>query len=148
MKKLAVLFALLALAPFAFAACGGDDDEDTTEAETTEETTTEDTTEADTGGDAGGGGAVAVSAAADGSFAFDETELTASAGPNTFEFDNPASLGHDFCIESDGSEVACSDVVSGDSTTVDADLEAGEYTYYCSVPGHREGGMEGTLTVE
>ncbi|MGI9020291.1 MAG: plastocyanin/azurin family copper-binding protein [Solirubrobacterales bacterium] len=141
MKKLAVLFALLALIPFAFAACG-DDEEESTSAETTEETTAE-----DTGGDTGGG-AVAVSAVADGSFAFEQTELTATAGPTTFEFENPASLGHDFCLEQDGSEVGCSDLVSEDSSTLEADLETGEYTFYCSVAGHREGGMEGTVTVE
>jgi plastocyanin len=142
MKKLAALLALLALLPFALAACGGDE-----EGDTSAETTTEETTEV-SGGDAGGGGTVPVAAAADGSFAFDETELTASAGPNTFEFDNPASLGHDFCIEQDGSEVGCTEVISESSDTLEADLESGEYTYYCSVSGHREGGMEGTLTVE
>ena len=73
----------------------------------------------------------------------------APAGPTTFEFANPASLGHDFCLEQDGSEVGCTELVTdGDSSTLDADLESGEYTYYCSVAGHREGGMEGTLTVE
>jgi plastocyanin len=142
MKKLAVLFALLALVPFALAACG-DDDEGDTSAETTEETT-----EADAGGDAGGGETVAVAAAEDGSLAFDTNELTAAAGSATFEFDNPASLGHDFCLEQDGSEVGCTEVITESTDTLDADLETGEYTYYCSVSGHREGGMEGTLTVE
>ena len=147
MKKLVALLAMLMLIPFAFAACGGDDDD---EGDTSAETTTEETTEAadDTGGDTGGGETVAVSAASDGSLAFDQTELTAAAGSATFEFENPASLGHDFCLEQDGSEVGCSETVTGDSATLDADLEAGEYTYYCSVSGHREGGMEGTLTVE
>jgi plastocyanin len=142
MKKLVLLFALLALVPFSLAACGGDDE--TTSSSTAEETTS---TETDTGGDTGGE-TVAVSAAADGSLAYDQTELSAAAGSATFEFDNPASIGHDFCLESDGSEVGCTDVVSGDSSTLDADLEAGEYTYYCSVDGHRDAGMEGTLTVD
>lgn len=143
MRKFAVLFALFALMPFALAACGGDD-------ETTAETT--DTTQAETtgGGDTGGGGeTVSVAAAPDGSFAFEEASLTAAAGPATFEFENSASLAHDFCLEQDGSELGCADLISGGETsTLDADLEAGEYTYYCSVSGHRDGGMEGTLTVE
>ena len=139
MKKLTALLAICALVPLTLAACGDDEDE------TTAETTAEETT-ADTGG--GGGEAVPVSAVADGSFAFEEETLEAAAGPATFEFDNPASLGHDFCLEQDGSEVGCTDTISEDSTTLEADLEPGEYTYYCSVSGHREGGMEGTLTVE
>jgi uncharacterized cupredoxin-like copper-binding protein len=34
------------------------------------------------------------------------------------------------------------------TSTVTAELGAGRYTFYCSVPGHRQGGMEGTLTVQ
>ncbi len=36
----------------------------------------------------------------------------------------------------------------GATSTVEVDLKAGEYAFYCSVPGHREGGMEGKLTVK
>jgi uncharacterized cupredoxin-like copper-binding protein len=146
MKKLLTLLAVLALASFAFAACGDDDDDDGDEAPAT--TTAEETTGGG-GGGGGGGETVDVSAAEDGSLAFDQSSLSAAAGSATFEFSNPASLGHDFCLEQDGTEVGCTDVISGgDSDTLDADLEAGEYTFYCSVDGHREGGMEGTLTVE
>jgi plastocyanin len=148
MRKLAALLALFALLPFAFAACGGDDDDESDTA--AEETTT--TEEADTGGDAGGsggGGTVSVSAAPDGSLAFEESSLSATAGANTFEFTNPADLAHDFCVEGESGDLGCTDLISGgDTSTLDADVEAGDYTYYCSVAGHREGGMEGTLTVE
>jgi plastocyanin len=139
LKKLTVIFAICALVPFTLAACGDDDEEETTAATTTEEPA------ADTGG---GGETVAVSAVPDGSFAFEQDTLETAAGPVTFEFDNPATLGHDFCIEQDGTEVDCTEVISEDSTTLESDLEAGEYTFYCDVTGHREGGMEGTLTVE
>lgn len=141
MRKLLALIAVLALAAFGFAACGDDDDGGGT---ATEAATTE---TADTGG--GAGGTISVTADPDGAFAYTETSLEASAGENTVEFDNPASLSHDVVIEdTGGSEIARTDVISGDSTTTTAQLEPGEYTYYCSVDGHRDAGMEGTLTVE
>ena len=39
-------------------------------------------------------------------------------------------------------------MTDGATSTVEVDLKAGEYAFYCSVPGHREGGMEGKLTVK
>lgn len=142
MRKLPVLLAILALAPLALAACGDDDD---TTAETTATTEATGTTG---GGGASGGETVDVTAAADGSLAYDEKSLSADAGSVTFAFDNPASIAHDFCIEQDGSDVGCTEVITDDSDTLEADLEPGEYAFYCSVAGHRAAGMEGTLTVK
>jgi uncharacterized cupredoxin-like copper-binding protein len=143
MRKFAVLFALLALVPFSLAACGGDDDEESSTAESTAEEST------DTGG--GGGQTITVSADPSGALAFEESSLTAKEGSATFEFTNDADLDHDFCIEEEGTEEGCTDLISGgDTATLEVDdLGAGEeYTFYCSVSGHREGGMEGDLTVE
>ena len=145
MRRLFALLAVLALVPFALAACGDDDSSSSSDTSASTSTSSEDTA----GTEKGGGGTVSVSAVADGSLAFEESELTASAGSNSFEFTNPASTPHDFCIESDGSEVGCTDTISGsDTATLDEDLDAGDYTFYCSVPGHRDAGMEGTLTVD
>ena len=90
-----------------------------------------------------------LSAPENGDLAFDPPSLEASAGKVEIDFTNPASIEHDVHVERDGEEVAGSDLVSdGESTSVSADLDAGDYTYFCSVPGHREAGMEGTLTVD
>ena len=90
-----------------------------------------------------------LSAPENGDLAFDPPSLEASAGKVEIDFTNPAPIEHDVHIEHDGKEIAGSDLVSdGDSTSVSADVKAGDYTYYCSVPGHREAGMEGTLSVD
>jgi plastocyanin len=141
MKKGLILIAVVALAGFGLAACGGDDDEDTTAAATT-------TTETAPAGAGGGASTVDVSAPADGSLSFDQTDLTTKAGSVTINFDNPASLSHDVKVEdSSGSELGGTDLVSQGDATATVDLQAGTYTFFCSVPGHREAGMEGTLTV-
>jgi plastocyanin len=144
MKKASVLLVAIALALFGLAACGDDDDDgDTTVEETTEATT-------DTAASGGGGGAaIDISAAADGTLAYDQTEVEAAAGSDTLNFDNPASLSHDVVIEdSGGGEVGATDLISESSTSTTVELEPGEYTFYCSVAGHRDAGMEGTLTVK
>jgi plastocyanin len=144
MKKALILIAVVALAGFGLAACGGDDDEDTTAAATT--TTTTETAPA---GGGGGASTLDISAAADGSLAFDQTDLTTKAGAVTINFDNPATLTHDVKVEdSSGAELGGTDLVSQGDATATVDLQPGTYTFFCSVPGHREAGMEGTLTVK
>jgi len=93
-------------------------------------------------------GALDLEADAGGELAFDTESLETSAGEVTIGLDNPATVEHDVAIERDGEEIAKSDLVSEGTTEVSAELEPGEYVFYCSVPGHREGGMEGTLTVK
>ena len=132
--------AVLGLAALALAACGGSDDSSSTAAETS-------ATETSTS--AGGGETVTFEADPSGQLAYVETDVTAKAGNDTIEFDNPSSTGHDVVIEDEsGGEVAKTDVITDSTTTTTADLQAGTYTFYCSVPGHREAGMEGTLTVK
>jgi plastocyanin len=80
--------------------------------------------------------------------AFDTTELSAKPGKVTIDFDNPAPLEHDVAIEQSGKVVAKSALIAEGKTSVSADLAPGTYTFLCTVPGHAEAGMEGTLTVK
>lgn len=74
------------------------------------------------------------------SLKFDPPALTATAGEITIEHDAQGSVTHTLVIEEAGVRL-----VGDDEATFE--LEPGEYTYFCDVPGHQEAGMEGTLTV-
>jgi plastocyanin len=129
---LLTLFALIA------AGCGGDDDEGASS----------DTAPTETSGGSAGGGNLALAADPGGAPKFDPAALEAPAGTVVIDFTNDSSNPHNVTIEGNGIEEVASDTVTGDSTSVSADLEAGTYTFYCSVDGHRAAGMEGTLTVK
>lgn len=85
----------------------------------------------------------------EGDLIFEPTTLEAEAGEVTIDYTNPSEVPHNVAIE-DGSETVAQGetVTGGSSAPATASLEPGEYVYYCSIPGHRESGMEGTLTVE
>ena len=84
-----------------------------------------------------------------GDLVFDPDSLEARVGEVAIDYTNPSEVPHNVAIEGDGEELAQSETVAGgDSAAATVALEAGEYVYYCSIPGHREAGMEGTLTVE
>jgi glucose/arabinose dehydrogenase/plastocyanin len=79
--------------------------------------------------------------------AFDPTELTIPAGTDvTITLVNNGALEHNFVIDALGVQ---SDTVSaGGTTTVTINAEAGDYEFYCGVPGHKEAGMVGTLHLQ
>lgn len=80
--------------------------------------------------------------------AYDTTELTAKAGQVTIDFKNPSPIPHNVVIEENGKELAGFEPIAEGEESETAELKPGTYTFYCSVPGHRQAGMEGTLTVE
>lgn len=92
---------------------------------------------------------LAVAADPTGQLKFMPTSLTAKAGKVTITFTNAAPLGHNLTIQqgSGGAVVGASPTFSGGSKTLTVALKPGTYTYFCSVPGHRAGGMEGTIKV-
>jgi plastocyanin len=82
-----------------------------------------------------------------GELRFDRQSLEARAGQVTLVMDNPSSVPHNISIKGGGVDQEGETVGKGGRSTVRAELRPGEYDFYCSVSGHRQGGMEGTLTV-
>jgi uncharacterized cupredoxin-like copper-binding protein len=143
MRRASALMAVAALAVLGLAACGGgDDDNETTAA-------AQPTTTAAAGGGGGGGSTVDISTPSGSDLAFNQKDVSAMAGSVTIDFDNMQPLQHDVKVEdSSGQELGGTDLVSSATATATVDLQPGSYTFFCSVPGHREAGMEGTLTVK
>jgi plastocyanin len=81
--------------------------------------------------------------------AYDKTSLASKPGKVTIDLNNPSAISHDIAIENDaGEEIAGSELVAEGETELTAELAPGTYTFYCTVPGHREAGMEGPLKVQ
>lgn len=76
------------------------------------------------------------------------TQLTVPTGSTQVRVECGPELGHEFAIDDvdGGNPVATCEPAGTGAGTVD--LEAGSYTFFCAVPGHREEGMEGELVVE
>ena len=83
-----------------------------------------------------------------GQLAYQFGSATAKAGQITLESKNDAQIDHNIAIEGDGVNQKGPVVKGGAVSKVSLDLKPGTYTFYCSVPGHREGGMLGKLTVK
>jgi plastocyanin len=116
----------------------------------TTSSTTSSSTSASTTPPAGGGSSVKISADPSGQLAFQQQSVTASKpGAVTIDFTNASPVGHDVHIaDPSGKDVGGTDVVTGGSTSATVDLKPGKYTFFCSVPGHEQAGMKGTLTVK
>ena len=151
-KPILVLAAILASLVLIAAGCGGDDDDNGggggsgSSGSSGAEDTGADTGEASSGG--GGGGATKLKLTADpgGALKFDKTELTAKPGKVTITMDNPSDVPHAVEVEGNGVEEETKTLTNG-TADVTVDLKAGKYEFYCPVDGHKESGMEGTLTV-
>jgi uncharacterized cupredoxin-like copper-binding protein len=79
-------------------------------------------------------------------FAVSATEL--SPGSYVLELRNEGQLGHDLAIEGPGVDEEKTPVIDpGATADLEVELESGDYELWCTVPGHRDAGMEAELTV-
>lgn len=106
------------------------------------------------GGEGGGEGAVTEIPPDALVWETDSTQLVYTAAPSsgtagevTVAIDNPTGQAHNVLFEGFQGEQVLAEASNG----VDArpiTVEAGSYTYYCSIPGHRAAGMEGEITFQ
>jgi plastocyanin len=124
MRTLTLLLSLLALGALGLVACGGDDDDD------------EDT--------------VATQAIRMTEYAFDPADVTVGGG-DTITATNDGQLPHNYTVIGAGGagavEAVTGDVDPGSTGEITLNLQSGEYEVICTIPGHAEQGMRGTLTV-
>lgn len=83
-----------------------------------------------------------------GQLAYITKEASAAAGALEVISENESAVPHDIALEGNGVDAKGEVVQDGGTSSFTVDLGAGTYTFYCTVSGHREGGMEGTLTVK
>jgi mono/diheme cytochrome c family protein len=93
-------------------------------------------------------GTLEIDADPNGQLAYTATKATAQAGKVTIKMENPSQVVHDIAIEGNGVTGKGAEVGHGGTSQFSVDLKPGTYTYYCTLPGHRQAGMHGTLTVK
>lgn len=133
MKKSSIKFiAAAVLGAVLFAGCGGGDERDSSD----------DDGGADTTEQSASGDAIKVEAK---EFAFDPTDIEAPADtPFTVEVVNVGAIEHNFVVT--GYEDQIIATTAGQTVSGELTLPAGTYEVYCSIAGHKEAGMVGTLT--
>lgn len=94
------------------------------------------------------GGKLLIPADPTGQLAYVTKQATAPAGQIEIDTKNASSTPHNIALEGNGIDEKGKVVQGGATSTISVTLKAGKYAFYCTVPGHRQGGMEGTLTVK
>ena len=151
-RRLRATVLLAASGLLVLAGCGGSSsssNSSSTQTTTSAPATTPSTSSTPATGSSGGGQTLALAANSEGQLAYSTTSLSAKAGKVTIAFTNMSPIAHDVTVESaSGERVGGVEPFNGSTKDVTVTLKAGTYKFYCSVPGHRQAGMEGTLTVK
>ncbi len=151
------MFSLLALAVGIVALAGCGSSKETSSSASTPAASTPATTSAatptspttTTTSSAPASGALSLAANPEGQLKYNTSTLTANAGKVSIDFTNMSPLEHNVTLESSShAVVGATPTFKGESKTLSVTLKPGTYKFYCSVPGHRMAGMEGTLVVK
>jgi plastocyanin len=147
------LFAAIVVVTLAFAVDLSEEEQAHREAELAhEEEQAAQETGAEGGAEAGAGGGgqtLAVDSPSDGALVFEPSGLEAKPGSLTIDYDNPSQVPHSIAVATSNGNVLgeTQPGTAGVQTLQIPEVAPGKYIFYCTVPGHREAGMEGNLTV-
>ena len=94
------------------------------------------------------GRTLALAADPGGALRFDRTRAAVLAGRITVRLTNDSAVAHNATIAQGSKTLGATKTITGSTDTATLKLDPGEYVFFCSVPGHRQSGMQGTLTVE
>jgi plastocyanin len=94
------------------------------------------------------GRALELAADPSGALRFDKNRAAVLAGRVTVRFRNDSTVEHNVTIAQGSRRLGATKTITGSTTTLALKLPPGNYVFFCSVPGHRQSGMRGTLTVE
>ena len=146
MPRIPALALTIAALAIGLAACGGSSKSTTTSSAAAPASSS---TTSSSAASSGGGSKISEAADPSGALKFTKSSLTAKAGKVTIDFTNSSSLAHNMTIQqgTNGPMIGATPTFAGGSKTLQVTLKPGTYTFYCSVPGHRQAGMQGTLTV-
>jgi uncharacterized cupredoxin-like copper-binding protein len=72
---------------------------------------------------------------------------TLAAGSYAFQVENDGKIEHDLVVQGNGVDAKTPTIEAGKSSTLKVDLKPGTYDVYCSIPGHKQAGMDLKLTV-
>jgi plastocyanin len=149
MTKLRLVPAGALVAVIARSGCGGSSSSSSSSSPSASSTTASSSSSAAAPASGGAGKTLTLAADSGGALKFDKASLSASSGKVTVDFSNSAPVAHNVTIASSGgSVVGATPTFSGGSKTLTVNLKPGTYTFYCSVPGHEQAGLKGTLVVK
>jgi plastocyanin len=95
-------------------------------------------------------GKIQIAASPTGQLAYVTNKASATAGAVTIEMPNSSGVTHNIAIQqgTNGAVLGASKFIAKGTAAVAVNLKPGTYTFFCQVPGHRQAGMLGTLTVK
>jgi uncharacterized cupredoxin-like copper-binding protein len=74
-------------------------------------------------------------------------KTTLKPGKYTFDDKNDGKVPHNLVVQGTGVEEATSDLAPGQSESLTVELKPGTYDFFCSIPGHKQLGMDQEVTV-